>query len=114
MSDTAGRRTLDQVVTIWDPLEEFVEVRIPPIARDRKASHRNITVVQLSQQCIVIRIIDIVFIVAITRRHIVGLVILGSRRHRVVAGAYGRRRQKRGVRVDRGLRGSRVVAGQSG
>lgn len=43
-----GRRTFNQVVTLGDPTEELVEVRIPLIARNRKASHRNITVVQLS------------------------------------------------------------------
>jgi hypothetical protein len=52
-----NRRTLNQVVTFWDGPEELVEVRIPLIARNRKTSHRNITIVQLSQQRIVIRII---------------------------------------------------------
>ena len=42
---TADRRTLNQVVSIWDPLKKLVEVRIPPIIGDRKARHRNITVI---------------------------------------------------------------------
>jgi len=64
-SDITNRRTLNQVVTLWDGPEELVEVRIPLIACNRKAGHRNITVVQLSQQLIVIRIVVGIIAVAI-------------------------------------------------
>ena len=97
---TADGRTLNQVVSIWDPLKELVEVRIPPIVRNRKARHRNITFIQLSQQLIVIRIVVHIFIAAVNGRHIIGLVLLRPCRQRVVAGARGRRGQLQGVRVD--------------
>ena len=98
---TAGGRTLNQVVAFWDPPKELVKVCIPPIARDRKARHRNITVIQLSQQRIVIRIIVLIVVTAVNGRRIIRLVILRSRRQRVVAGACGRRGQLQVVRVDR-------------
>jgi len=53
-SDIAGGRTFNQVVTLWNCPEELVKVRIPLVARNCKASHRNITVIQLSQQFIII------------------------------------------------------------
>jgi hypothetical protein len=43
-----------------------MKVRIPLIARDSKTSHRNIAIVQLGQQRIVIRIIVSIIVVAIS------------------------------------------------
>jgi hypothetical protein len=76
-SDIASRRTINQVVILWDDPEQLVEARIPLIACNRKTSHRNITIVQLGQQYIIVRIIVGIFVLAIGWRIII--LLLGSR-----------------------------------
>jgi hypothetical protein len=56
-------RTFYQVVTLWYGLEEFMEVRIPLVAGDRKAGHRHITVVEPCQQIVVLRIVIVKLVV---------------------------------------------------
>ncbi len=79
--------TLDQIVAFWNRFEELVEVRIAFIACDRKARYWDVAVIQFCQQRVVLRVVfDLIFLVlAVRGRTVVGLVVWGACRQRVVA-----------------------------
>ncbi len=69
--------TLNQIVALWNRPEELVEVRVALVARDRKARHRDVAVIQLCQQRVVLRVVLDLVIVALRGRDVVGLVLRG-------------------------------------
>jgi hypothetical protein len=77
--------TLNQIVALWSRPEELVEIRIALVARDRKTRHRDVAIVQFCQQHVVIRVILDLIIMALHRRPVIGLVLRGACRQRVVA-----------------------------
>ena len=87
--------TLNQIVALWSRLEELVEIRVSLVARDRKARHRDVAVVQLCQQCVIIRVILDLVIMALRRRPVIGVMLCGACSQRVLAGVYARRRLNR-------------------
>jgi hypothetical protein len=77
--------TLNQIVALWSRLEELVEIRVALVARDCKARDRDVAVVQFCQQRVVIRVVLDLVIMALRRRPVIGLVVRGACRQRVVA-----------------------------
>ena len=77
--------TLDQINALWSRPEELVEICIALVARDRKARHRDVAVVKLCQQRVVIQVILELIIMAFRRRAVIGLMLCGACGQRVVA-----------------------------